>query len=256
MFQAFMIVFREGFEAFLAVAMILTVLRQSGRTGLVSAVASAVGAAIALSVAIGYTLRNVGLSPVADGVVGLATIVLVLGFAAQVWRTAPKMRRTTERSIAAATERRSIWRSWAGVFLFTAFMVSREGVETALLLIQVRDARFLQGALIGLGVAALLSWQWVRYGKHVDVGRFFQVTTLFLVLFAVQIGIYSFHEFSEAGLFRNSENLHAVTEPFSPVGTYGRWFTVGVVSVCAAWLAAGSLLDRYRMRSQVLRRHP
>jgi hypothetical protein len=62
----------------------------------------------------------------------------------------------------------------------------------------------------------------------------------------VQVGIYSFHEFSEAGLLPNSELLHAATEKFSPDGVYGKWFSVLMISICALWLLGAWLIDRMK----------
>jgi hypothetical protein len=42
----------------------------------------------------------------------------------------------------------------------------------------------------------------------------------------------------------HSEAIHVATEPYSPVGVYGRWFSVVMVGACAAWLAGASLIDR------------
>ncbi|HLE61640.1 MAG TPA: hypothetical protein VI750_00810, partial [Pyrinomonadaceae bacterium] len=79
--------------------------------------------------------------------------------------------------------------------------------------------------------------------------RFFQVTGMFLLLFMVQVGIYSFHEFSEAGLLPNSEELHSATEKLSPDGLYGKWFSVLMVSFCGLWLIGGWLIDRLQSRA-------
>ncbi len=62
----------------------------------------------------------------------------------------------------------------------------------------------------------------------------------------VQVGIYSFHEFSEAGLLPNSEMLHEATEKLSPDGLYGKWFSVVMIAVCALWLAGAWLKDRMK----------
>jgi high-affinity Fe2+/Pb2+ permease len=43
----------------------------------------------------------------------------------------------------------------------------------------------LAGALIGTLCAALLAWAWSHYGHRVNLARFFQVTSLFLVLFVI-----------------------------------------------------------------------
>ena len=64
----------------------------------------------------------------------------------------------------------------------------------------------LAGALAGVALAALLAWAWARYGQRVNLRRFFQVTSLFLVLFTIQLVIYAFHEFSEAGAIPGIDN--------------------------------------------------
>jgi high-affinity iron transporter len=54
----------------------------------------------------------------------------------------------------------------------------------------------------------------------------FKSTGIFLVLFMIQVAIYSFHEFSEAGILPNSEAIHTATEKFSPKASTGngsRW---------------------------------
>jgi high-affinity iron transporter len=136
----------------------------------------------------------------------------------------------------------------AGVFLFTFLMITREGMETALMLLQVHGSEMLSGALLGLCAAGAFAWGWAKFGHLINVKRFFQVTGIFLLLFMVQVGIYSFHEFSEAGLLPNSEMLHTATEKFSPDGLYGKWFSVLMISVCALWLLVGWLMDRWQHR--------
>ena len=91
-----------------------------------------------------------------------------------------------------------------------------------------------------------MSWAWAHFGHRVNIKRFFQVTGLFLLLFTVQIVFYSIHEFSEAEMLPHSEAIHVATEPYSPVGVYGRWFSVVMVGACAAWLAGASIVDRMK----------
>jgi high-affinity iron transporter len=70
------------------------------------------------------------------------------------------------------------------------------------------------------------------------------VTGIFLLLFMVQVGIYSFHEFTETGLLPNSEFLHEATEKFSPDGLYGKWFSPLMILICGLWLVGAWLIDR------------
>lgn len=243
MLPALIIVFREGFEAFLTVAIILAYLRKTGRERLRPAVWWGIGASVIASGALGFLLMRVN-QPVWEGVFGLIAVVLVSSFVIHLWRTAPKMKQNMESRLGVVSSRASRVLAFTGVFLFTLLMITREGMETALMLIQVRSGRFALGAFLGLGAAALMSWTWAHYGHLINVKRFFQVTGIFLLLFALQIGIYSFHEFSEAGIFPNSEAIHLATEPYSPVGVYGRWFSVVMIGICACWLAGATLADR------------
>ena len=245
MLGALIIVFREGFEAFLSVAIILAYLRKTGRNSLRPAVYAGIVTSIVASFALGWWLMRVNQS-FWEGVLGLIAAVLVASFVVHVWRTAPKMKGDMERRLDVYASPASRLMAVAGVFFFTALMVTREGMETALMLIQVRNGRFILGSLLGIGAAALMSWAWAHYGHRINLKRFFQVTGLFLLLFTLQILFYAIHEFSEAEVLgRWSEAIHNATEPFSPVGVYGKWFSVVMVGLCAVWLVAASMKDRF-----------
>ena len=70
----------------------------------------------------------------------------------------------------------------------------------------------------------------------------------------IQVGIYTFHEFSEAGVLPNSEAIHTATEKFSPDGLYGQWFSIVMVGVCGVWLLVSWITDRVRNTSVTLPR--
>ena len=249
MLPALIIVFREGFEAFLTVAIIFAYLRKTGRDWLRPAVYWGIAASIVASFALGWVLMKVNQS-LWEGVLGLVAAVLVATFVIHMWRTAPTMKREMETHIEKVSSGSSRFLAILGVFLFTVLMVTREGMETALMLIQVKNSRFILGSLLGIGAAAAMSWAWAHFGHRINIRRFFQVTGLFLLLFTLQIVFYSIHEFSEAELLPHSEAIHTATEPFSPVGIYGKWFSVLMVGICAVWLIGASMKDRFE-RSHV-----
>jgi high-affinity iron transporter len=244
MLPALIIVFREGFEAFLTVAIILAYLRKTNRDWLRPAVYWGIGVSVVASFALGWLLMRVNQS-LWEGILGLVAAVLVASFVVHVWRTAPTMKRGMEQRLETASAHASGPLAVFGVFAFTVLMVTREGMETALMLIQVRNTQFILGSLLGIAAAALMSWAWAHYGHRINIKRFFQVTGLFLLLFTVQIAFYAIHELSEAEVLGKwSEAIHNATEPYSPVGVYGKWISVAMVGLCAAWLAAVSLKDR------------
>lgn len=244
MLQAFVIVLREGFEAFLIVSVIVSYLQKTGRAALLAPVRWGIAASVLLSVGLGAALAQRGFDPLWEGVLGLVAVALVSSLVIQMWRHAQFLKRDTETKLDTIAARPSpAWAAW-GVFVFTVLMVSREGIETALLLIQVHDPLFVLGALGGLAVTAGLCGLWVKCSHLINLRLFFQVTSIFLLLFLGQVLIYALHELSEAGVFPNSDTFHAATEAFSPDGVYGKWFSFLTVAVCAVWLAGAWVRQR------------
>ncbi|HYH06872.1 MAG TPA: FTR1 family protein [Thermoanaerobaculia bacterium] len=245
MLQALIIVFREGFEAFLTVAIIFAYLRKTGRSWLRPAVWWGIGVSVIASAALGWWLQRVN-QPLWEGILALVAAVLVASFVIHIWRVAPTMKREMETRLEMQASKGSpVW-AWLGVFGFTLLMITREGMETALMLIQVRQGRFWLGCALGLAAAAAMSWLWAHFGHRINVKRFFQVTGLFLLLFTVQIVFYAIHEFSEAELLPNSEAIHLATEPYSADGRYSLWIMGGMIAICALWLLGATALDRMR----------
>lgn len=244
MLQALIIVFREGFESFLTVAIIFAYLKKTDRSWLRPAVWWGVAVSVVASAALGYELQSVN-QPLWEGVLGIVAAVLVATFVINIWRIAPRMKREMEQKLEGHAAKGTLW-AWLGVFGFTLLMITREGMETALMLIQVPPGRFWLGCALGLAAAAAMSWVWARYGHRINVKRFFQVTGLFLLLFTMQIAFHAIHEFSEAELLPNSDSIHAATEPYSADGRYSIWIMFGMVAICALWLGGVTLLDRAR----------
>jgi high-affinity iron transporter len=248
MLNAFIIVLREGFEAFLIVSIVIAYLRKSGQNSLRPAVYAAIATSLVASAGIGYWVSQAteGVNQALwEGILGLVAVVLVASLLIHMRRIAPKLKQTMHQKLDEATTGRSHWMSMLGMFVFTVLMITREGMETALLLLQVHG-QLLIGGLLGLIAATLMALAWARYGHLINMHRFFQVTSLFLVLFLVQVAIYTFHEFSEAGVLPNSEALHTATEVLSPDGEYGKWFSMLIVVACMGWLGGAYLIDRVR----------
>lgn len=249
MFQSFVIVLREGFEAFLIVAITIAYLRKVGHSHLHRAVYWGIAASILVSAALGWILLQGTNLPLWEGVMGLVAIPFIIALVVHMWRTGPRLKQNMEQRLGDALSGSSRGAAVLGVFAFTLLMVSREGMETALMLFQVRSAQSVQGALLGLGAAALMAWVWAHYGHRINLRRFFQATGAFLILFVVQIAMHSLHELSEAGILMNKAVLafHAATEPYSAYGVYGKWFPMFMVGVPALWLAVAWLKDRKQL---------
>jgi high-affinity iron transporter len=249
MLQAFVITLREGLEAFLIVAISLAYLRKTGRRGLIPAVHWGIAVSIGLSVWLGVLLARARNQALWEGLLAVVAAVLVASLIVHMWRAARHIKSQIEGRLQESAAKGGV-AAFFGVFGFTVLMISREGMETALLmnalLFQIRSVQIIAGAVAGTLVAAFVAWLWSRYGHRVNLARFFQVTAVFLAVFVVQLLIYGFHELSEANIFPNSQFLHDVTEPYGPDGMYGQYFSYLLIVLPMAWLAFASLFGGRR----------
>jgi high-affinity iron transporter len=249
MLPTLLVTLREGIEAFLIVAITLAYLRKSGRAALAPAVYWGTGTALVLSVVAGYFFGEAENKPLWEGILAAAAAVMVMSMVVYMLKASKHLRADIAAKVDAAAAKPGTG-AWLGVFAFVLVMIVREGMETALilstLLFEQGSRNLLAGAAMGAVLAALLAWAWSRYGQRVNLKRFFQVTSLFLVLFTFQLLLYAFHEFTEAGAVPGIDNeyWHLATEPYGPEGTYGEWLTYLMVLVPAAWLAYAWWQDR------------
>jgi high-affinity iron transporter len=244
MLQAFVITLREGLEAFLIVAISLAYLRKTGRPGLVSAVHWGIGVSVVLSIAAAYLFQRASNQALWEGVLALTAAVLVASLIVHMWRHARRIKHEIETRLETSALRTGA-KAFTGVFLFTLLMITREGMETALLmgtlLFQEAGLNILMGAAAGTASAGFVAWLWSRYGHRVNLALFFQVTAVFLAVFVVQLVIYGLHELTEANLWAGAEALHWATEPYGPDGQYGRFLSYMLLALPVGWLAFAAL---------------
>jgi high-affinity iron transporter len=240
MLQAFIITLREGLEAFLIVAISLAYLRQTGRAQLTAAVHWGVAVALAVSAIGAYLLYNAANQEWLEGPLALVAAASVTWMIVHMWRYGRRMKGDIEGRLRTSTARAGTG-AFIGVFLFALLMVSREGMETALLLIQLRETVHLAGAaLLGIGGAAGLAWLYSRYGRRINLALFFQLTAIFLLVFVVQLTIQGFHEMAEQGFLPYSTIIHERTEAWGPDSAFGHALTYLLVIAPVAWLLISS----------------
>jgi high-affinity iron transporter len=241
------ITLREGIEAFLIVAIAAAYLRKTGRAALLSAVWSGTAVALAVSAGVGGWLLSYAVQPVYEGWLAAVAAVLVISMALYMNSAGKRMGAEIGRKIDAAALKPGAG-AWLGVFLFVLLMISREGVETAFMIVAVArnegNEALVAGALIGIALAAALAWAWLRWGRRVNLTLFFQATAIFLVLFSLQLLLYAFHEFTEAQVLPlDNAWWHVATEEWAE-GRYARIYTALMVLAPVAWLAWAGLRGR------------
>jgi high-affinity iron transporter len=252
MLQAFVITLREGLEAFLIVAISLAYLRKSGRRDLIPAVHWGIALSIFISAGAAYLFHRASNHALWEGLLAVIAAVSVASLTLHMWRTSRRIKSDIEGHLSSEALKTGA-SAFAGVLLFTLLMITREGMETALLmgtlLFQQTPMNIIAGAAIGTLSSAFVAWLWSRYGHRVNLGVFFQVTAVFLLIFVVQLLIYGFHELTEANIFPYSEPLHWATEPYGPDGRYGQYLTYLLVMLPLGWLAFSSFMPRRAAQS-------
>jgi high-affinity iron transporter len=252
MLQSFVITLREGLEAFLIVAISLAYLKKIGRHDLTGAVRWGIAISVAVSLGAGLLLQQARNQALWESVLALVAAVSVTTLIVHMWRTGRRIKQQIEGRLEQSAGRAGA-AAFASVLGFTVLMVTREGMETALLMntlvFQVKAPSVLAGAVAGTAAAATVAWLWSRYGHRINLARFFQVTAVFLLVFVVQLLIYSFHELMEANIgIPNSEALHWATEPYGPDGRYGQMLTYMLVMLPLGWLLVATLFSQNAAR--------
>src|ERR687883_544151 len=152
MLQAFVITLREGLEAFLIVAISLAYLRKSGRDELVPAVRWGIALSVLISIGGALLFQRAANHALWEGVLCVAAAISVASLTVHMWRTARRIKRDIEGHLHTSAMKRGA-AAFLGVFLFTLLMITREGMETALLmgtlLFQMPSMSIITGAVGG-----------------------------------------------------------------------------------------------------------
>jgi len=203
---------------------------------LVRAVYAGIVTALALSAVAGYLLFNASNQEWLEGPLAIIAAVSVTFLVVHMWRAGRRMKSEIEGRLSRSAVRAGVG-AFTGVFLFTVLMITREGMETALLLMQLRETLHLvAGALLGFAGAAAVAALWSRIGPRVNLSLFFQATAIFLFVFVVQLVIFGLHEMSEQNYLPFSAAIHEASEPWGPESTFGHVLTYAMVVLPMLWL--------------------
>jgi len=205
--EAFVITLREGVEAALIIALVVTYLNRTGRQNLIGWVYAGLFLAVVASILGAFGLSRIGLDPeseVMEGVLYAVAAVLVVSLVIWMWRSSKGMKQQIEDRVEAMTSTDELRYGW-GLLIFVLVMVFREGIETvlfltALSLTRTPDLIGFLGGLAGLILAVAFGILFIRGSLRINLRRFFAVTSIVLLLLAVRLAAGSLHEFYEAGL--------------------------------------------------------
>lgn len=253
MFESAVIAFREGMEAFLIVAITLAYLVRTGRDGLKKPVYFGIAAAAVCSAVLGVWLQNISDNPLTEGSLAIVAGVMVGTFTVHMIKAAKTMGSEIRARIDNHAAKQGLWAAF-GIFLFTTLMITREGMETVLMMsaaaYQTTAAQMFAGIVVGLALAAVMGYFWVRKSHLINIGRFLQVSSIFLVIFSFHLFLYGLHELSETGLvpLLSDGPFHELTEVASHDSPLGLAIAYSMVVVPMGWLGFVVMKDKLANR--------
>ncbi|HEX5167174.1 MAG TPA: FTR1 family protein [Thermomicrobiales bacterium] len=203
---AAVLTFREGLEAALIVAIMLTYLRKVGRPDAGRFVWIGAGSAVALTIGFVGLLQIIGAEfeypekGVFEGVTGVLAVAMVTYMTFWMSRQGRQMKGHLESGVRESLAEGGRW----GLFTLVFLAVIREGIETGLFLSAATFAssgtQTLVGGIVGLAIAIVVAVAIYAGGVRLNLGRFFQIAGILLVVFGAAMLRYSVHEFEEVGL--------------------------------------------------------
>lgn len=243
MLEVAVISFREGLEAFLIIAIMLAYVKNTGRSNLIKPIYFGAIAALFISATTAYHIASLAQQPEMEGVLALIAGVLVASLTFYVMKTSGQISSSLKNKIDEFNHGKDILAE-IGIFGFTILMISREGMEVAMMIgalsATISLSSILTGLLFGLFLVAVIGYMWIKQSHKINLKLFMQVTGIFLILFSIQLFLYGFHELTETDLLPLPDqwvsNLHFYTEPLEPSEPIGQMILYSLVIVPLSWL--------------------
>jgi len=204
MAQSFIILFREGFEAFLILFIVLGALKKTGyvqynRVVFAGALAAVLGSFVLAVIFKAVKLKFEGSAEeIFEGITMIATSVLLAFMILWLVRFKTNAGQIKSELQGHINSDRSI-----GIFSLIFFSVFREGVETVLFFIGLdlsAGTDVVMGALLGLIAAFGLCYGIFAGTVKLNFRIFFNLTTFILLLIAAGLTARGVHELNEAGI--------------------------------------------------------
>jgi high-affinity iron transporter len=215
MLATYLIGLREGLEATLVVSILVAFLVKAGRTDRLPHVWAGVGAAVALSVGFGallsYTsttlLRDYDQRELFEAITSILAVALVTWMIFWMRRAARSIAGDLRGRLTDALAVGSL-----GVAVMAFLSVVREGLETSMIFYSAVQGADVNGGplyalLGGIATAVVIGCLMYATAIRINLGAFFTVTGVLLVLVAAGILKYGVHDLQEAGVLPGLNTL-------------------------------------------------
>jgi high-affinity iron transporter len=226
----FVIGLREGLEAALIVGIVAGFLARRGDRAALRPMWAGVVLAVLICIVVAVVLEIVSADlpqqqqEGLETVIGLVAVGMITYMIVWMRKHARSMRGELEAAAETALAKGSTWALVGMAFL----AVLREGFETTVFLLaafqsSTSPAAAGGGAALGIVVAIALGYGIYRGSVHIDLGRFFTITAVFLVLVAAGLFVSAVHTAHEADWLNVGQttvaDLSAVVQPGTPISS-------------------------------------
>lgn len=235
MIAGFIITFREILEAALIVGIILSYLVRTHQTqykktvlwGTLSGIgASILGAFLFSKFAGGFSGRTEEIFEGITMLVGAALLTTMILWMMKQKHIAQELEQKVASELQADTR-------GLGLFLLVFVAILREGIETVIFLssasFSAGDSTII-GAIAGIIFAIAVGYALFIGALNINLKRFFNLTSILLILFAAGLVAHGVHELQEAGVIPIIiEHVWDINPPINPDGTYPPLHEKGVI---------------------------
>jgi high-affinity iron transporter len=217
---------REGIEAALIIAIMLSYLRKTNQLnlrkyvlyGTIVAILASLGVAVVVGLLWG--IFEGSMLNVFEGVVVLIAAILLTTMIVWMWNAGARVTQEIEDSMESSV----VKQSGIGLALLSFSLVFREGVELSLfsMALFIQDGiQIYIGIALGLSLAVVIGIGIYKGSLRISIGSLFKWTSIFLILFAAGMIAYGIHELQEAGLLLFGPiEVWNINPPLLPDGSY------------------------------------
>ncbi len=219
---------REGVEVALLIGIILSALHRINRSDLRPTVWVGVFSAVSSSLVVGLLMSSWGTrvsGPAEAAFEGISMLVAAVLLTWMVFWMSRQSRRLNQ-VVGNEVEKAARYAGRSALFGLVFLAVFREGVELVVYLnanrLESGAVQTAIGALAGLAAAIFLGWSFFHSTRRINLHRFFQATSILLILFAAGLIAHSAHELIEVGwvppLIPQVWNLNGIISDQSLIG--------------------------------------
>lgn len=217
---------REGIEAALIIAIMLSYLKKTNQTnlrkyviyGTIVAILASLGVAVVVGLLWG--IFEGSMLNVFEGIVVLIAAILLTTMIVWMWNAGARVTQEIEDYMESSV----VKQSGIGLALLSFSLVFREGVELSLfsMALFIQDGiQIYIGIALGLSLAVVIGIGIYKGSLRISIGSLFKWTSIFLILFAAGMIAYGIHELQEAGLLLIGPiEVWNINPPLLPDGSY------------------------------------